>query len=615
MSSLYALKRFALGYDLKSTREDEIEKGSLIVLNSVSFFLAGVCIIFLIAFQLNKSVSLSWFFLCEAFAFTLIPILARKGYENSSKLLLIAYVDIAIVILSSVFGTDMLIQTFFIPASGLSILLFDKDKNVFRNVGIGFSIVSYFFLDYIIFEQIYFSQQGYWLIKWSVLSSAFISTWMIFNSFSHYKELAKEETKQLLQEQKELNQELNEKKKALEKNVEKLEKAKKNIEEGSKAKSEFLSTMSHEIRTPMNAIIGMTKLLAKDDPREDQLEQIEILDFSAKTLMTLIDDLLDFSKIESGKIEFEKNEFNIHNLINGIIESFRFTAENKEIELSADIDESVHDTMIGDSSRVTQIINNLVSNAVKFTEKGSVSVKVCCNERTSDEISLQFQVTDTGVGIAKNKQKTIFESFTQERADTTRFFGGTGLGLSICQKLVGLLDGSITLESEKGEGSTFFVDLNFDLPTESSSQQKQRKIESVSRQEPRNSLEGIHVLVVEDNKINQKVMERFLSRWGVEITVANNGQEGIEKVKEQQFHLILMDLQMPTMDGYEATRQIRMMDMTPRRNIPIIALTAAALKEVKEKVYATGMNDFITKPFNPADLRDKLEHHIKKENA
>ncbi len=608
MGTLSAIKRYALGLDLKKSRQDLIKKSSLIVLNSVSFFLAGVSLIFLVAFHLNESVSLSWFFLCEAIAFILIPILARKGYQNTSKLLLIIYVDVAIIILSSVFGTNMLIQTFFIPASGLAILLFEKDKKMLRNIGIGFSIFSYFVLDYIIFDQIYFSKEGYWLVKWSVLSAAFISTWMIFNTFSDSKERAEEETQRLLEEQQDLNAELNKKKKELEENLVELEKAKIKVEEGSKAKTEFLSTMSHEIRTPMNAIIGMTNLLAKDNPREDQLEQIEILDFSAKTLLALIDDILDFSKIESGKIQLEYAVFDLHLLVRGVIESFQFSAKNNNVELKSEIDDEVPKLVYGDSARLTQILNNLTSNALKFTDEGTVSIRAKCKEKNSDSVSVQFQVEDTGIGIAKDKQAEIFESFTQERADTTRIFGGTGLGLSITKKLVQIQNGTISVKSEKGEGSTFYVDLEFDIAKEQKGKSNGGATSSTFQK--LSSLEGIKVLVVEDNPINQKVMKRFLSRWDMEIYIANNGQEGIDMVKKENYHVILMDLQMPEVDGYEAAKQIRMLDEAHKRNVPIIALTAAALQEVKEKVFASGMNDFITKPFNPNDLQNKLEHHI-----
>jgi len=611
MFTLTGLKKIALGYDLKNSRENEIRKSSLLILNSVSFSLAAICLLFLIAFHLNNSVSLTWFFFSEAVAFSLIPILARKGYQNTSKLLLIAYVDVGIIILSSVFGKDMLIQTFFVPAIGLSILLFDKNHIRLRNVGIGFSIISYFVLDYIIYDQIYLSGDGYWILKWSILASAFITTWMVFNKFSNSKEKAEEETQRLLKEQKELNEELNRKTRELEQNLVQLEEAKEKVEEGSRAKSEFLSTMSHEIRTPMNAIIGMTNLLAKDNPREDQLEQIQILDFSAKTLLALINDILDFSKIESGKIEFEEIEFNINQLINGIIESFRFNAEKKDIELKAEIGDEVPEILVGDSARLTQILNNLVSNAIKFTDEGGVTIRISCVDTSGETAVMRFDVEDTGVGIVKEKQETIFDSFTQERADTTRIFGGTGLGLTISKKLVDLQDGRIWLESEKGEGSTFFVELSFKIAKGNTADMGLANTASLDAE----SLEGLSVLLVEDNPINQKVMKRFLDRWNMNITVAQNGVEALEAAKSDYFHIVLMDLQMPEMDGYEATRRIRSMDDARKREVPIIALTAAALKEVKEKVFASGMNDFVTKPFNPMELQDKLERHIFKETT
>ncbi|MDX1585116.1 MAG: response regulator [Balneolaceae bacterium] len=605
MPTLSNIKEIALGKDLAKDNVAKIKKSGLITLNTVSFSLVGFSLLFLVAFYINSSVSLTWFFLSEAVAFSLIPILARKGYENTSKFLLIAYVVIGIIILSSVFGKDMLIQTFLVPACGLSILLFEKDQVRLRNIGIMMCVIAYFVLDYIIFDKIYISTQGSNLIKWSILGSAFITTWMVFNKFSESKDLAEERTEELLQQTQELNDELIQKKSELEENVKKLEEAKKKVEEGSKAKTEFLSTMSHEIRTPMNAIIGMTNLLAKDNPREDQLEQLEILDFSAKTLLSLINDVLDFSKIESGKIEFEDLDFDLPYLLKGIIESFRFNTQKKGIELKLEIEDDVPEVLLGDSNRLTQILNNLVSNAVKFTDEGEVKIGVKKTGQEGNEVSLQFFVADTGVGISQDKQEKIFESFTQERTDTSRIFGGTGLGLTISKKLVNLQGGSIRVESTKGEGSTFFVDLSYELGDESQVDKLQSDKRITSK-----SLEGIKVLLVEDNLINQKVMTRFLEKWHMEITVANNGNEALDKVAEEHFHIILMDLQMPMMDGYQSSQAIRTIDDQRKRNIPIIALTAAALKEVKEKVYASGMNDFITKPFNPVELQEKLEYHI-----
>ncbi len=591
--------------DLRDDHVEKIDNTGLIILQNVSFSLAGVGLLFLIAFRMNESISLSWFFLSVTIAFALIPLLARKGYENTSKFLLLAYVNVCILILSSVFGKEMFIQAFYIPASGLSILLFEKEHQQLRNLGIAMAVIGYLILDYIIFDQIYLTADEGVFVKWCILGAAFVTTWMTFNKFSESKEAAEERNQQLLEKTQALNKELLQKKEQLEKNVRELEKAKQKVEEGSRAKSEFLSTMSHEIRTPMNAIIGMTNLLIKDDPREDQLEQLEILDFSAKTLLSLINDILDFSKIESGKIEFERVAFNLQNLMNGVLESFRFTAEKKDVDLFLDIDENLPEMIVGDPNRLTQILNNLLSNAVKFTEDGYVKLSVELQSSKQKELSLLFKVADTGVGISKDKKEEIFESFTQERTDTSRVFGGTGLGLTISEKLVDLQGGSIDLDSEKDQGSTFYVELPFEKNDEVDVEKHSYKQFS----QP-DSLKGTTILLVEDNAINQKVMTRFLDKWDISVIVAEDGQEAVDKIKENFVHLVLMDLQMPRMDGYEATRLIREMDDKKKSNVPVLALTAAALKEVREKVFASGMNDYLTKPFNPAELQKKLEFYI-----
>lgn len=604
--SLTGISDIALGKDLRADEDIIGKNAGLTVLNSVSFFLAGVSLLFLIAFQINESVSLTWFFLSEAIAFLLIPLLARQGFEKSAKILLIAYCDVGIVILSSVFSGDAMIQAFFIPAMGLSILLFDNTQIHLRNIGIMLSVFSYFILDYIIFERINISESGFSLVRWAVLTGSFVTTWLIFNTFSQFKENAEQQTMLLLEKEQELNQELSIKQKKLENYISQLEVTTQELAKSTKAKSEFLATMSHEIRTPMNAILGMTHLLKEDSPRKDQIEPINILDFSGKTLLSLIDDILDFSKIEAGKIEFEKIEFKLDELIDVIIESFRSLAKNKGIDLSASIAKNTPNVLMGDPARLTQILNNLVSNALKFTEDGKVSLEVSSLKNEDEIITLQFAITDTGIGIEEDRMDTIFNSFTQASENTKRLFGGTGLGLTISKQLTELQGGKISVESEEGKGSTFFVELTFEKSDAG------EKASKVTEEEGAKSISGLKLLLAEDNLVNQKVMIRFFERWNVEMKVVDNGLEVLEALKEQNFDVILMDLQMPEMDGYEASENIRKLDDPYKRKTPIIALTAAALKEVREKVYAAGMNDFVTKPFDPAELERKLFNYMQK---
>jgi PAS domain S-box-containing protein len=382
-------------------------------------------------------------------------------------------------------------------------------------------------------------------------------------------------------------------------------KAKEKAEEATKAKSQFLSMMSHEIRTPMNAIIGVTNLLLEDNPRTDQQEGLDLLKFSGENLLTIINDILDFSKIEAGKIEFENIDFDLHLTLTNLIKIIGHRAKQKDIDLYFNYPPDAPKIVTGDQVRISQIITNLLGNAIKFTKRGSVELAVKVQKIHTDEFEFKFAIIDTGIGIETEKIHEVFESFTQARSDTTRKFGGTGLGLSITKRLLNLMNSNIEVESQPGVGSKFFFTLKL---KEGKLDKLVKKINSDFASNFREK--SIHVLLVEDNRVNQIVATNFLKKWGIEVSIANTGIEAVEMAQRKTFQLILMDLQMPEMDGYEATRQIRALSDSYFQSLPIIALTASAMTEIQGKILASGMNDFISKPFQPEALQEKIASYV-----
>lgn len=384
-----------------------------------------------------------------------------------------------------------------------------------------------------------------------------------------------------------------------------LEKAKEKAEGATVAKTQFLSTMSHEIRTPMNAVIGLTHLLLQENPRDDQLDNLQTLKFSAENLLSLINDILDFSKIEAGKIEFEQISFKLVDMVNSIKHSMEYKAKEKGIELKLEIDKRIPETVKGDPTRLAQILNNLISNAVKFTEKGYVKMAISNQGIDKNGIKLGFTVKDTGIGIPAEKLDSIFESFSQASSATTRKYGGTGLGLAITKKLLDLFGSNIQVLSTEGEGTTFSFVLTMGLPDAS-----EKVSTTYLTDETANTSWAGDILLAEDNKVNVKIACKFLKKWGLEVDVAENGLIAVQLAEKKKYDLVLMDLQMPVMDGYEATKQIR--ELYP--DIPIIALTASALLEVKAEAIAAGMSDYASKPFNPTELKKKINQFLSSES-
>lgn len=382
-------------------------------------------------------------------------------------------------------------------------------------------------------------------------------------------------------------------------------KAKKNAEQMAIAKTNFLSTMSHEIRTPMNAVIGLTNLLIQENPKPEQVESLKVLKFSGENLLVLINDILDFNKIESGRIEFEKMNFSIQEVTNSIKEGLNIKAKEKNIGLQVYMDSALPKVLIGDPTRLSQILNNLIGNAIKFTEKGKVTVEIDLVEETPTEIEIAFRVIDTGIGIEKNKLDHIFESFTQSNSSITRKYGGTGLGLAITKRLIELQDSEIHVKSEAGKGSSFHFTLTFGKTTQPSSLEF-----SIGGSQEIENFKGSTILLVEDNKINQMVASKFLASWGITVELADDGSIGLEKVQQKDYDLVLMDLQMPVMDGYTATQKIRNLG-GGFEDLPIVALTASVMQTVQSKALKKGMNDFVSKPFNPSELNQVLAKFLK----
>jgi len=381
--------------------------------------------------------------------------------------------------------------------------------------------------------------------------------------------------------------------------------ARQKAEEAAQSKQIFMSTMSHEIRTPLNEVIGITNLLLQGNPREDQMDFIKTLKFSGNHLLTLVNDVLDYNKMESGKIVFEQTQFNLSDFLDEIMRSYSFRSKAKQLNFEIKKASNVPVEVIGDPIRLNQILSNLLSNALKFTNAGSITVTLNELERNGNQSKIEFAVTDTGIGISRDKHTMVFDSFTQASPDTTRHFGGTGLGLAICKKLIELQGGTISLESEPDKGSTFRFIIKLGVPEKSGKPQTADVIENYS------GLEGKRILVAEDNKINFFVANKFLVGWGIKVTHAENGQLALDELEKNDYDLILMDLHMPVMDGIEATRIIRNSDNPKIKDIPIVALTAAIMSESHDKIDDLKINDYVLKPFKPHDLFDRIRKHIR----
>jgi signal transduction histidine kinase/CheY-like chemotaxis protein len=380
-------------------------------------------------------------------------------------------------------------------------------------------------------------------------------------------------------------------------------KAAAEAQEGLKIKSEFLSTMSHEIRTPLNSVIGMTHLLLTNKPREDQKENLNVLHYSANNLLSIVNNILDYNKIEGCELSFENIPFDLAAICRNIISGLKGTAAEKKTDLQLIVDKNLNKKLIGDPMRTGQVINNLVQNAVKFTDEGWVRLCINVSLREEGSASISISVEDTGIGISPEKQQMIFELFTQADSSTSRNFGGTGLGLAITKKILELQGVKLMLKSEPGKGSIFYFTQTFAVSNENAETEKEITHPIILTKQ---RLKGLSILLVEDNPLNIMVAQTILEKSGAEIDIAHNGQQALDKFDRLKHQLILMDLNMPVMDGYEATKQFRKRG----ESLPIIALTASTPKEVQSAAYNAGITNIVIKPFVPEDLQHIILQYV-----
>lgn len=388
---------------------------------------------------------------------------------------------------------------------------------------------------------------------------------------------------------------------------EKLSKTVLEINELSKARMNFLSTMSHELRTPLNGVIGLTNVLLLQEPRKDQEETLAVLKFSAENLLTLVNDILDFNKLDSEMVELERIPFNLSDLVANIYAATRLNAEEKHLDFRLDVIPNLKDvTLLGDPTRLTQVLLNLLNNAIKFTEKGSVVLTCSSPALSKSHAVVRFVVEDTGIGIEKSRQNEVFEVFVQASASTNRNYGGTGLGLPIVKKVLELYQSKLLMESGLNKGTKFSFDISFPRGDDAAAAEPSKKIHP---QVEDNCVSTLKILVVEDNLVNVMVTKKILNRFGISPDVAENGKIALDLVQKNNYDLILMDLYMPEMDGYEATKAIRSLK-EDKALVPIVALTATVNNQVLEDTSAVGMDGYLSKPFHPNDLLDELKKYI-----
>lgn len=504
-------------------------------------------------------------------AYILVVYLAKKGVLNYARILYLLTSNIGLAVISSFVGKNGSVEFVYMFNIGLPFIMFSFRRERFL-------VILFTLLPFLLWISLYLTDYNLFALKKldPIIAKDFIYPIAVLSAISlvifqliyflilnaHYANRIKDKNLKAL--------------------------------EASNAKSNFLSTMSHEIRTPLNAVIGLSYILGNDNPRKDQVENINALNYSGKILLNLLNNVLDFSKMQSTTIELDIIPTDLSLAVKQIKKIHEASCLKKGIIMNLQIDDDIPIVWL-DIVRFNQVINNLVTNAIKFTEEGSVTLKISKKNQTTETLNLLTEVIDTGIGIPENKQDTIWEAFTQASSTTNRLYGGTGLGLPIVKSIVEIMGSEIKIESQINKGSRFYFDINLKIASDN-------ELQKTSEKRVHN-FEGKKVLLVEDNLINVMVGKQILEKEKLIVEVANDGLTAVNMVKENTYDCILMDIQMPVMDGYTAAMEVRKFNT----EVPILALSASVFMEVKDKINECGMNGFIFKPFDPQDLLNQIE--------
>jgi signal transduction histidine kinase/BarA-like signal transduction histidine kinase len=514
---------------------------------------------------------LTYFHAMNIFLFLLCAFIAKKGSLKSSRLLFFIFLNSSIVATASYIGQEGGVEFMLMFSLSLPFIVFSFNREKIQMFF--FSIIpislwaTLFITDFnlITTSKMDVIMADTYIYPSSIISTLFLVTFLlIYYSYLNFTDLSS------------------------------IHISREDAIGASNAKSEFLSTMSHEIRTPLNAVIGLSHILGSNNPRKDQIQNIEALNYSGKILLNLLNNVLDFSKMQSKAIELDNIPTDLYRVIGQIKKIHKPSCTRKGITINLEIDKGLPIVYL-DVVRFNQVLNNLITNAIKFTDQGEIALKIKKRKKVNDIITLSIEVIDSGIGIPKKAQKNIWEAFTQASSTTNRLYGGTGLGLPIVKSIIEAMGSVVNIDSKKGKGSRFYFNLDLKLANE-------QELNNEDRKKAKN-FEGKKVLLVDDNLINIMVGKQILEKSKLIVDVANDGLAAVNKVKDNNYDIILMDIQMPIMDGYTATLEIRKIN----KKIPILALSGAVFMEVKDKIKESGMNGFIYKPFNPEDLLNKID--------